>query len=198
MTRRSTIALALLAPLLLPLASARATTMIPLDLAALTASSEVVVHGRVTAMRAAWTSDHEAIYTDVTVHIDRVLAGPLSAGQDLVVRREGGVVDGVGMKVYGAPAFAQGEEVVLFVERRGQARYVVGMAQGKLHVYADAAGKKHLRRNLAEIAYTRAPTANEQKLSLPAQAGQPIQAIDTVDELAAEVDRLVHLPRKSK
>jgi len=160
--------------------SARATTMIPLDLPGLTARAEVVIAGRVTETRCAWTADHEAIYTDVTVHIDRVLAGPLRAGQELVIRREGGVVDGVGMKVFGAPSFAKNEEVVLFVERRGGAHYVVGMAQGKLRVYTDASGHKRLRRNLSEVGYTRPPTDAERKLS----------NIETIDELAVEVERL--------
>ena len=50
------------------------------------------------------------------------------------LRREGGSVDGVGMRVYGAASFAVGEEVVLFIERRGAASYTVGMTQGKLSV----------------------------------------------------------------
>lgn len=196
MSPRAPFALACLGLALLghvPLATA--TTMLPLDLPALTAHAEVVIAGRVTALRATWTEDHEAIYTDVTLHIERVLAGPLRVGQDLVVRREGGVVDGIGMKVFGAPSFAKDEEVVLFVERRGAARYVVGMAQGKLHVYTDAAGTKHLGRNLAEIGYIRPPRDAERQLSTAAPADQPAQAIETVDALAAEVARLARTRR---
>src|SRR5688572_9625782 len=82
-----------------PLGSARATTMMALDLPAMTERAEMVVAGRVIETRSAWTPEHDAIYTDVTLLVDRALAGPVRAGDQIVVRREGGSIDGIGMKV---------------------------------------------------------------------------------------------------
>src|SRR5262249_33119614 len=96
--------------------------------------AERVVYATVESSEAKWTKDHDAIYTDVTLRVSRAYKGNAQPGETIVVRREGGVVDGVGMRVFGAPGFTVGEEVVVFVEKRGNASWVVGMSQGKLHV----------------------------------------------------------------
>ncbi len=169
--------------------TASATTMTQLDLAGLTARAESVVAGRVTEARAAWTADHSAIYTDVTILVDRALAGAAQPGQQVVVRREGGTVDGLAMKVYGAATFTKGEDVVVFVERRNGARYVVGMAQGKLSLYTDGSGARRLQRDLSELSFL--PPAGG--------AARPFSArsVTTLDELAAEVQRLRRAPRNA-
>jgi hypothetical protein len=76
-----------------------------------------------------------------------------------VVRREGGEVDGIGMKVIGAARFSVGEEALVFLERRGAALWTVGMAQGKLRV-AVVDGRKVAIRDLAGLAFV-APAAPE-------------------------------------
>jgi hypothetical protein len=164
---------------------AGATTMMALDLPALTERAEMVVAGRVLETRSAWTPEHDAIYTDVTLLVDRALAGPVRAGEQIVVRREGGSVDGVGMKVYGAPSFTRDEEVVVFLERRGAARYVVGMAQGKLALVRDAAGVRRLRRDLSEVALTRAT-----RPGAPPPGAEELRTISTLDELARRIAAL--------
>lgn len=158
--------------------AAHATTMVPLDLKGLTDRAEAVVAGRVTTTSAAWTPGHDAIYTDATLHVERVITGRITVGEDIVVRREGGSVDGVGMMVYGAPELVPGQEVVVFLEHRGPARYIVGMAQGKIDI-ATVGGRQQLRRNLSSVHFTRTPTVEEQALS----------HIDTVNQLEVAVRR---------
>jgi hypothetical protein len=123
---------------------AHATTMIPLDLKALADRADRVVYGTVESTEAHWTTDHDAIYTDAVVRVTKAYKGGVKAGETVVVRREGGTVDGIGMKVFGAAVLTPGEEVVLFVEQRGIASYVVGMAQGKLRVATLADGSKRV------------------------------------------------------
>jgi hypothetical protein len=124
---------------------ARATTMIALDLKQLADKAERVVLAVVEKSESRWTSDHSAIFTEVTLRIERSYKGDGKAGDTFVVRREGGVVDGIGMRVFGAPGFEPGEEVVIFTEYRGStSRWVVGMSQGKLRVITDASGKKQV------------------------------------------------------
>jgi hypothetical protein len=125
-------------------AIAHATIMTPLDLSALTARADRVVYGTVEKVESKWTSGHEAIYTDVTLRVQRAYKGAVKPGDSVVVRREGGTVGGIGMRVFGSASFAVGEEVVVFVEQRGAASWVVGMAQGKLRVTTLPTGQKQV------------------------------------------------------
>lgn len=138
--------------------AARATVLVPLDTHALTDRADRVVYATVEKQEPRWSGDHQAIYTDVTLRVRRVYKGALKPGDTLVVRREGGVVDGIGMRVFGAASFSVGEEVVVFIEDRGGAAYTVGMTQGKLHVTTGADGVKRVAANLADVAFT--PPAN--------------------------------------
>ena len=146
--------------------AAQATVLVPLDTRALTERADRVVLGTVESQVARWTDDRQAIYTDVTVRVTRAYKGAVKPGERVVVRREGGVVDGVGMRVFGAAGFTVGEEVVLFLEMRGGAPYTVGMTQGKLRVTVDNEGIKHVAAALGEVAFTRAD-AGRQALQPP-------------------------------
>jgi hypothetical protein len=134
---------------------AHATVLVPLDTRALTERADRVVLGNVESQVSRWTDDHQAIYTDVTIRVEKTYKGALKPGDTVVVRREGGVVDGIGMRVYGAAAFAAGEEVLVFVENRGGAAYTVGMTQGKLRVLTGADGVKRVQPSLADVAFTK-------------------------------------------
>jgi hypothetical protein len=145
-------------------AAASATTMIALDLKALTERADRVVLATVESTESKWTSDHSAIYTDVTLKVERAYKGDNKAGELLVVRREGGSVDGIAMKVYGAPVFAAGEEVVVFSEMRGASRWVVGMAQGKLPVRIQDGKKWVAAPDVSEVQMLPGPRRLEAKL----------------------------------
>jgi hypothetical protein len=121
--------LALLVP-----ASVRASVVLPLDLDSMVDQAEQVVHAQVESQASRWTSDHSAIYTDVTLRVLTPLKGEAAARQVITVRREGGVVGNIGMRIAGAARFSDGEEVVLFLERRGAALWTLGLSQGKLSV----------------------------------------------------------------
>jgi hypothetical protein len=134
--------------------AAYATVLVPLDTKAMTARADRVLLGTVESQTSRWTDDRQAIYTDVTVRVSRAYKGTVKPGETIVVRREGGVVGGVGMKVFGAAYFSVGEEVLLFVENRGGAAYTVGMTQGKLAVLTGADGVKRVAANIADVAFT--------------------------------------------
>jgi hypothetical protein len=144
-----------------------ATVLVPLDTKALTARAERIVLGTVESQVARWTDDHDAIYTDVTIRVTRAYKGAVKPGERVVVRREGGVVDGMGMRVYGAAAFTVGEEVVVFLETRGNAAWTVGMTQGKLRVTVDNQGMRHVAAALGDVAFTRSSGAATQAVSQP-------------------------------
>ncbi len=144
---------------------AHATVLVPLDTRALVTRADRVVLGTVESQVARWSDDHQAIFTEVTIRVTRSYKGTLQPGQTVVVRREGGVVDGIGMRVYGAATFTVGEEALVFLEQRGAAVYTVGMTQGKLRVSTGTDGIKRVAPNLADVAFT--TRVDLQKLAQP-------------------------------
>lgn len=142
--------------------SAGASVVVPLDLDALCDHSAAIVLGRVEARESHWTEDHSAIYTDVTVRVLDAMKGEARPGDTVTVRRLGGSVDGMGMKVFGEASYAPGEEVVVFLERRGgmtNVLWTVGMAQGKLRV-ATVNGQPMALRDLSGLSLLRASKAH--------------------------------------
>ncbi|MBL8922844.1 MAG: hypothetical protein JNJ54_28610 [Myxococcaceae bacterium] len=113
--------------------SALATTLIAMDVPALTRSSELVVRGTVVRVEARWTADGRRIMTDNEILIADVLKGS-HAGKTIVAMQPGGAVGDVGQLVHGVATFSLGDEVVVFLERRGERATVVGLAQGRFFV----------------------------------------------------------------
>lgn len=127
---------------------ALATQLEPLDLGALTARASHIVVGVVEGQRALWSdAARSSIVTEVRVRVTRGMRGARE-GEVVTLRRLGGSVDGIGMRVVGEAGFSVGEEVLLFAEPRGEALSAVGMAQGKLHV-ATEGGRKVVYGSLA-------------------------------------------------
>jgi hypothetical protein len=156
--------------------AARATVLMPLDTAALTQRADRVVLGTVESSQAHWSADHKSIYTDVTLRVTQVYKGDASVGGTVVVRREGGSIDGVGMRVFGAASFSLGEEVVVFMETRGVASYTVGMTQGKLRVVRGSDGIKRVAADLSAVAFARPGGGTVQESS--AQAPRRLEDLE--------------------
>ncbi len=110
-----------------------ATTLIAMDVPALTKAADVVVRGTVVRVEPRWTLDGARIVTDAEILVSHVLKGNVVA-KTVVAMQPGGVVGDVGQKVHGAASFTLGDEVVVFLERRGDRFSVVGMAQGRFSV----------------------------------------------------------------
>jgi hypothetical protein len=86
------------------------------------------------------------------------VAGALkgAAGKEIVVRHLGGVVHGIGQKVFGEAGLASGEEVVLFLRRIQGGYRTVGMAQGKFRVEVEPkSGERHAVQELQGLALAR-------------------------------------------
>jgi hypothetical protein len=167
-------------------AVAQATVLVPMDTQELTTRADRVLLGVVESQAAHWTSDHQAIYTDVTVRVTQSYKGGVAPGERVVVRREGGNLDGLGMRVFGAAQFTVGEEVVLFTEKRGGVAYTVGMTQGKLHVYQDADGVKRVAADLAAVAFMN-PKSGRIQPNASASATAAKAGPRRLDELEREI-----------
>ncbi|WP_041453536.1 hypothetical protein [Anaeromyxobacter dehalogenans] len=100
-------------------------------------SSDAVVRGRVERQASRLEADGRRIVTDVVVAVSSAWKG--SPGARVTVTVPGGVVGDVGMWVSAAPRLANGEEVVLFLYRRGGGWRVNGLALGTFRVDGDRA-----------------------------------------------------------
>ena len=156
MTSRSTF-LAVASLLFLP-ATARALVMERVAFADLVRESDVVVVGTVTgsASRHMDPPHERRIVTDVSVRVSDVVRGTHDGGE-VVVTTLGGVVDGRGQIVPGAPRFAIGDEVVLFLStvRRtasGKAiRLPVALSQGVFYVRRPPGGRPQVGPRLDDV-----------------------------------------------
>jgi hypothetical protein len=95
--------------------------------------SSAIVQGHVFRMSAHWSADGMKILTDVDIRVAAVWKGQV--GESVRVTQLGGVIEGLGQRVDGMAAFANGEEVVVFLEPQGTDRFsLTGMGQGKFRV----------------------------------------------------------------
>jgi hypothetical protein len=135
-------------------ATTRATTMVARSVEDLSRASESIVRATTLSTRSAWDAQHRHIVTTVRLRALEKVAGRIEASTEFEVQQSGGIVDGIEEMVIGAPTFAPGEEVVLFLVRdpKKDGLTIAEMAQGKLEVMRDAAGRDHLgQRDLAGV-----------------------------------------------
>ena len=114
-----------------------ATTVVRMTEADLAAQASAVVLGRVTALESHWDAARGQIFTDVTLAVEEVLAGP-ALPASVTLRQPGGRIGAVHSWIDGSPEFLIGERVLVFlrVSRDGTLR-VLQLYQGKLSVMVD-------------------------------------------------------------
>lgn len=106
--------------------------MLELPLADLARRADTIVVGTVIQQESAWDAQHTAISTDVTVVVERVLAG--APGQVVTLRVAGGIVGGMGMRTSNDAVFRDAERVIVFLDTSAVPSSVVGMQQGKFTI----------------------------------------------------------------
>jgi hypothetical protein len=114
-----------------------ATTVAPADFAEMVNESQIIVHGAVVDVRARASGGRGTIETLVTIAVATPLKGEATSA--VVFRVPGGQVGRYRRVMVGAPTFAEGEEVVLFL--RGHAPSMpmpFGLHQGVYRVTRSA------------------------------------------------------------
>ena len=115
--------------------------------------------------------------TITTLRVHEWIAG--AGGDTVEIRELGGVWQGGGVAYEGTPRFVQGEEVVLFLERRPEAPHdlrTLGMVQGKFIVRHGVGGvPSTVRRDLSGIAFA-SWSNGRQTIGPPGQ--QPVMQLD--------------------
>jgi hypothetical protein len=129
--------LPLLVTLLSP-APALAAQAIAVSVEGLARSADTVVRGQVRKVGATLTPDGRRVFTLVDVDVASTWRGAAQRTVRVIV--PGGEAGGIGQRVEGAPAFAPGEEVVVFLHQAEAGGFrVAGLAQGKFSVAGASA-----------------------------------------------------------
>jgi len=130
-------------------ATSHATTLRKLSLQELTGYADTIIVGKCEKKQAVWME--KRVITISTIRVSHSAKGDHAPGNAIEVHTLGGRVDNplpIYMMVPGAEHIAEGEEMLLFLQKYGnkkQFHRLVGMAQGKLPVTTDAkTGKKQV------------------------------------------------------
>ena len=135
--------------------NASATTVVPMDVGAQQAESDLVVLAAVVDQHAFRAEDGH-IYTDTVLYVERTLVGGDVSGQELVVRQWGGNVDGTTHRIPGDGALVLGERVVAFLadrEPESGVIFLTALAQSVYHVFTTETGDVWLRQNLEGLVF---------------------------------------------
>ncbi|MCP4659696.1 MAG: matrixin family metalloprotease [bacterium] len=124
---------------------AGATSFVKMSDEELVDQSPAIIEGRVVAIEPAPGGDQAA--TDYLVEIQRLVKGFLPASA-LIVRVPGGVrSDGTGLMIRGAPRFAEGDEVLLFLHPRSDGTFALSQfLLGAFHLETVRVGEEGLGR----------------------------------------------------
>jgi hypothetical protein len=124
-SRRAAIPL-LLATLCLAGLPAAATTYVPMTDEALVAQAPLAAVVEIARIGGAGSSSQEGRpATEYRARVERVLKGDLTA-REITLRVPGGMgPDGIGLRIWGAPVFTEGERALLFLVPRPDGAYVI-------------------------------------------------------------------------
>ena len=121
---------------------ASATVYVPVDFTTVVKDSGAIVHGRVVDVTARLTGPQRTIESLVTVQVIESLKGSPSTDGTVAFRLPSGQVGRYRRVVVGAPEFARGDEVVIFLRMQAPAiPTLYGLSQGVYRVKRDAAAR---------------------------------------------------------
>lgn len=142
--------LLLLALVIAPVLHA-ATFLVPDDRALVRASKAIVV-ATAGDSHSQWSATKHWIETVTAMHVDESIRGPLREGETFEVTELGGNVGDLWYVVDGAPRYASGERVLLFLEKSDRGAWCAkNMVVGKFTFARDARGRDLLVRDSAEL-----------------------------------------------
>jgi len=114
-----------------------ATVLVPAEFHEVVAGSQIIVYGRVAAIRAEWSDDRSRIESIVTVTAGTYLKG--GPGGTVTFRVPGGQIGRYRNVMIGAPQLQGGDEAVFFLTASGASMaHIFGLNQGLYRVRVDA------------------------------------------------------------
>lgn len=126
---------------LMLVAPASASSVIPMPLATLADHAGQVIVGEVASVRPHWADGPRRIQTEIVFQHVEYLKGRLAdSGDTFVLLVPGGTVGEMTLRLADTPAFAVGDKWVLFLLPEYKTYPVVGLAQGAFRVQASPDG----------------------------------------------------------
>ena len=119
----------LLLVLAIGIPAARATTVRSFTIPALAREADRIVLGTIGNARTFWNSDHDTIYTEYDITVERMIKG--AATKVLTVRLMGGRIGDVKLSIDGNAWLEPKERVLVVVRDQESYSTLVGMSQGK-------------------------------------------------------------------
>ena len=117
-------------------APARATVLVPADVAELSRSATAIVRGTILLVRCEWADGRRRVETIVTVSVEQTLKGGF--GRTVSFKVPGGDMGRYRSVMIGAPTFREGEEVFLFLGGEApELPHLLGLGQGVYRVQRD-------------------------------------------------------------
>jgi len=135
--------IALLGVMNVALVTARATTVVPMNLPTAADHAGQVIVGRVASARSYWVGDPRRIETEFTWQEVEYLkgGGTAEASETFSLVVPGGTIGTMTMRIAGAPEFAVGERWILFLLPEYRTFPVVGLTHGAFRVVNDLGGR---------------------------------------------------------
>lgn len=115
--RRAWVALGVICLAWLAAGPVAGSTFIAMDHGELMVHSDSVIQGRVLSVQSSWDATGRVIISEAEIQVSETLAGQFPGGI-IVVQTFGGQVGDYHVEAIGFPRFEEGDEVVLFVNRR--------------------------------------------------------------------------------
>jgi hypothetical protein len=164
--------------------AARASLVEALDLPALVERADEVALVRAISSESHF-DDHGRIVTDTRMQVEESEKGSRAPGSVVVVRRLGGTVGDLGLRVDGEAVFEVGDAVLLFANHVGgpEVLRTVGMSQGALRIHEEN-GVRWVRSVPMGAALVKRSTGGKLTRSLPA-VHEPRKLDDVLSEVRA-------------
>jgi hypothetical protein len=160
----------------------------PFDLDTLAVQADLVIRGTAESTSSSWSGDGRRIFSLTRVSVSSSIKG--QAPTFIEILTPGGSVGKIGQKVWGAPEFAPGEQVILFLRKRPHPaaalpRFeVAGLAQGKFSVVREPDGTNKIRQQLDGLGVLQ-PTGAVR----PAPAFEPVSERDFLQRIRSALQR---------
>jgi hypothetical protein len=111
--------------------------LVPAEMSELAREARTIARGRIVAAEARWLQGRRGIETVITLEAESYLKGPL--GPIVQFRVPGGQLGAYRQIVIGAPVFAEGQRVVVFLGAQGpRLPWLLGLSQGVYRVSQSA------------------------------------------------------------
>jgi hypothetical protein len=110
----------------------------------LTDNSSHIVRAQVTDKTSQWDETESFIYTTVTLNITESLVGDLNISEEVTVFVPGGSVGDLTLHVQHAPRFEIDQDVIVFLDWKGEVFDVTSWEQGKFTIKEEQVVEKNI------------------------------------------------------